>query len=182
MTRRVLVSHRLPPLRSGNAEIDLWVDQYLQRHVAEVFEQIAYLTPEIGTFDLSSVGGSGTAGTYEIASQVNRYYRIGEFVFVTVDVTLAAAVTGGGAGDLWMSGLPYKAVDNHAAMGAVYTSGVDHAATTNYLVASVVENTTTMNINEIADNAAAAVLPITAVAANDRIIASCAYITDGERS
>jgi hypothetical protein len=39
-----------------------------------------------------------------------------------------------------------------------------------------------MNINEIADNAAAAVLPITAVAANDRIIASCAYITDGERS
>jgi hypothetical protein len=180
MTRRVLVSHRLPELRSGNAVLDAWVREHLQRHVAEVFEQIAYLTPESDTFDLTYFGGSGTAGTYEIASQVNRYYRIGELVFVTVDVTLAGTVTGGGTGDLQMGGLPYKAVDNHAAMGAVWTSGVDHTA--NYVVAAVIENTTTMNLNEIADNAAAAALPISAVAANDRIIASCVYVTDGVRA
>lgn len=179
MTRRVLVSHRLPELQSGNSVLDAWVREHLQKHVAEVFEQISYLTPEADTFT-PTVRGSSTAGTYEIDTNNSRYWRIAELVFVHIDVTFDNPLTAGGTGVIWFTGLPYKAIDNHAPMGAVYTSGVDHLA--NYLTCGMVEDTTTLTISEIADNAAAAGLPISAVAADDRITASCVYITDGERS
>lgn len=179
MTRRVLVSPRLPELRSGNAELDRWVSEHLQRHIAEVFEQISFLTPEHETFT-PTVRGSGTAGTYELDTNNSRYYRFADLVFVHVDVVLDNPLTAGGTGVIWFTGLPYKAIDNHSPMGAVYTSGVDHLA--NYLACGMIEDTTTLTLNEIADNAAAAGLPISAVAADDRIIASCVYITDGERS
>lgn len=179
MTRQALVSQKLPALRSGNAELDRWVNEHLQRHIAEVFEQISFLTPESETFT-PIVAGSGTAGTYELATNNSRYYRMGDLVFVHVDVTFDNPLTAGGTDDFRITGMPFKALDSHSPMGAVWTSGVDHTA--NYLVAGMVEDTTTMSISEIADNGAATELPIAAVAADDRIIASCVYITDGERS
>ena len=50
MTRRALVTPRLPELRSGNAEIDRRVAQYLQEFVTTVSATISALTPEQGEF------------------------------------------------------------------------------------------------------------------------------------
>ena len=48
--RRALVSPKLPEFRSGNDEIDRKVSQYLNEHVANVYERIKSLTPERGEF------------------------------------------------------------------------------------------------------------------------------------
>lgn len=179
MTRRVLVSQRLPTLRSGNAELDRWVEQHLQRWSLEVFEQLKFLTPEEGLFT-PTVSGSGTAGTYELAANNSRYYRAADLVFVHVDVTFDNPLTAGGTDAMRISGMPFKAIDSHSPMGAAWASGVDHAG--NYMVSGIIEDTTTMNFNEIVDGGAAAEFPISAIAADDRVIASLVYVTDGQRS
>lgn len=43
MTGRILPSPRLPELRSGIPALDSWVAQYLQAHIAEVFEQFFFI-------------------------------------------------------------------------------------------------------------------------------------------
>lgn len=179
MTRRVLVSHRLPELQSGNPIIDAWVSEHLQRFVSEVFEQIRFLTPEEGEFELDFLGGAGTAGTYEIATQANRYYRIGDFVFATIDVTLAAAITGGGVGALQLGELPYEAIDTHKPVGSFYSLGVNFD-TSHQVVCNA--DGSRVTINEIFDNGAAAGLDVGALAANDRMIASVCYVTNGVRA
>jgi len=43
MTRRVLVSSKLSALRSGNDELDRWVEQYLQAFVSQTFAQFTWM-------------------------------------------------------------------------------------------------------------------------------------------
>lgn len=185
MTRRVLVSHRLPELRSGNAELDRWVAEHLQRHVAEVFEQIAFLTPETGSWT-PAVIGSGTAGTYELATASGVYYKIADLVVFDFGIVFAAAVTGGGTGNLQITGAPFEKPEksglSYFPMGTVFTDGVDLAANTMNLVCTfAAENSSTLLIEQIIDNAAVTPLPISAVAVNDRIYGTI-VVQAGDRS
>lgn len=64
---------------------------------------------------------SGTAGTYELdANTTCRYTRVGRQVTLTVRIRLAAAVTGGGTGDLYITGVPFAKSANQIAVGSVY--------------------------------------------------------------
>jgi hypothetical protein len=68
-----------------------------------------------------TVRGSGTAGTYQLdANTTCRYTRIGRQVTLTVRIRMAAAVTGGGTGDLYITGVPFAKSANQIAVGSVY--------------------------------------------------------------
>lgn len=186
MTRRVLVSHRLPELRSGDPALDRWVNEHLQRHIAEVFEQLAFLTPEIGTWT-PVVRGSGTAGTYELATAIGFYQRHGDYVDASFYVVFAGALTAGGTNDLHITGLPFEkpemAEGDYFPAGSVVTSGIDATAATvsMSLGFSSGDESATLRIVQNIDNAAAVVLPIAAVAVNDQISGSIRFQA-GDRS
>lgn len=190
MTRRVLVSHRLPELRSGNAVLDAWVREHLQRFASEVFEQISYLTPETGLWT-PVVRGSGTAGTYELATASGTYYRIGDIVFASVFVQFAAVVTAGGTGDLQITGIPFEklaaATGSYYPPGAVIVGGAGGGidVTAGAVSLSLGFNGATANsilvIQQSLDNAANTLLPIASVAANDIISGSIVYMA-GDRT
>lgn len=181
MTRRVLVSNRLPQLRSGNAEIDRWVEQYLQAFVSQVFEQISFLTPETESFTPTLFGGS-TAGTYELASNRSWYYKLGDLVFASIDFTLDNPITAGGTGSTIISGLPFEKVETYNSIWAVSTSGVDLSG--HQIVANMDPNTEapTVHLNEVQDDGATVPLAIGSFAADDVLTLSGFYVTNGERS
>jgi len=182
MAHRVLVPPRLPVLQSGNKVIDAWVQEHLQPWISRSFDQLTFLNPEDDTFT-PIIGGSGTAGTYEILTNYSRYHRMGDLVFVSIWVTLAAAITAGGTGDLNISGLPWVKVDSHAPYGVVVLSGVNWAAGANLAAGfGTTGESSTLFFLETNDNAAVTVVPISGVAANDLIIASIFYITNGVRA
>lgn len=183
MTRRVLVSNRLPELRSGNAELDRWVSQALQPWITQAFEQISFLTPETDAFT-PTIRGSGTAGTYELLTNYSRYYRSGDLVHAFVFVQLAAAITAGGTNDLNIAGLPYTMLDSQAPYGIAAFSGVNWAAGANLactFTGSGGESSTLMVV-ETNDNAALSLVQVGGLAVNDIIVASIAYITNGVRA
>lgn len=182
MTRRVLVSNRLPELQSGDPVIDAWVREHLQRHIAEIFEQISFLTPEEGSWT-AAVRGSGTAGTYEIDSQLSRYYRIADLVVLWFHIVLDTPLTGGGAGDLQITGAPFQKMDDVNAVGTAHMSGVDWTAAANHVLGFVsTDESSTLGIFEINDNAVATALAIGSLAAGDLLIGSIAYQTNGVRT
>lgn len=180
-SRRVLVSQSLPELRSGNAEVDRWINEYLRRHVAEVFEQLSYLTPETDSFT-PILKGASTAGTYEIATNRSSYYKSGDIVFATIHVTLAGAITGGGAGTAVVSGLPYEKIeaDNHT--WVVETSGVDLNGVQVVGTMNYPDEDPTVYLNEVQDNAGATALAIGSFAAGDTLQITGFYRTNGVRS
>jgi hypothetical protein len=61
------------------------------------------------------VKGSGTAGTYELATADGKYTKIGNTVAVSCRIKAAASVTGGGTGELLISTLPFTYNGNLAA-------------------------------------------------------------------
>lgn len=126
-----------------------------------------------------AIRGSGTAGTYEIASQNCRYTRIGRRVWLDVDLTMAAAVTGGGTGYLQMTGAPFTKAANTRPCGSVRTSGVDIAAGAHISLAFIaLSATSVLYIFETNDNAATTDLQVAGLAANDVITGSICYETD----
>jgi hypothetical protein len=182
MTRRVLVSQSLPALRSGNAALDRWVEQYLQAFVKETFEQFRYVTPHEDEWT-AVIRGSGTAGTYEIASQLSRYYRVGDWVFLSTQIVLAAAVTGGGTSNLNITGAPFVKRASHNPVGTVVFRGVNWTAGANLAVSfASSDESSTLQVTETNDDAAETALAIGSLAVNDIIVATIAYLTNGERS
>jgi hypothetical protein len=176
--RRVLVSHKLPTLQSGTPELDRWVEQNLQPFVSNVFDQLSYLTPEEAAFT-PTIRGSGTAGTYELASNLSRYYRSGDLVYITVWVQLEAVITAGGTNDLLIAGLPFEKIEEMAPYGAVVFSGVNWTAGANLAVGF---SGNSLNVIETNDNAAVGTVPVSGLAANDVIAATIAYVTNGVRA
>lgn len=125
------------------------------------------------------IRGSGTAGTYEIASHLCRYQRIGRLVVLDVRITMAAAVTGGGTGYLQITGAPYVKVANSSPIGSVRLSGVDYAANATLSMLFIdPAATSTLFFSETNDNAAATDLQVAGVAANDILGGSICYETD----
>jgi hypothetical protein len=66
------------------------------------------------------VAGSGTAGTYEIGTNGCTYTKVGRMVTIQGFIQFAAVVTGGGTGDLRITGLPYTKTANSYPVGSVY--------------------------------------------------------------
>lgn len=125
------------------------------------------------------ISGAGTAGTYEIATNQSRYTRIGRRVFLDVDIVLAAAITGGGAGNLQITGVPYGKMDATLPQGSVRLNGVDYAASASLSIQwNASSGATALLIAETNDNAATTFTQISGVAANDRIAGSISYETD----
>ena len=122
------------------------------------------------------IQGSGTAGTYELGTQVSTYVKVGGKVTLNAYIPFAAAITAGGTGYLQITGAPFIKAAGQAASGSVYTGGVTF--TGKYLslaFLSVGSTGTIMSIKEVFDNAAVGDLPIAAVAANDYLVLSITY-------
>jgi hypothetical protein len=166
-------------LQSGNPILDAWVREHLQRYMAELFQQVAFITPESEDFT-PAIRGSGTAGTYELTTAQGRYYKLGDLVLAHIYIVFAGAVTGGGTGDLHITGLPFTKAQrsaNLAPQGHVRLSGVDTAAGVDVqcIFYDSANEVSTLALHETNDNAAHSVIPISAVAANDSILCSIMF-------
>ena len=109
------------------------------------------------------IRGSSTAGTYELASAVAAYTKIGRQVTVTAQIVTAGSVTGGGSGYAQITGLPFN--NANQAVGAIYVSSVDFSGS--YLSVAFISSSgqNTVYLVETNDNSGATDLPISAVAA-----------------
>lgn len=128
----------------------------------------------------AAIRGSGTAGTYQIASQTCRYTRIGRRVWLDVGITMAAVVTGGGTTALQITGAPYAKAASTFPVGSVRLNGLDTSAGAVHasLVFSATSASSILMISETQDNAAPTDFAISGIAANDTIHASICYETD----
>ncbi len=125
------------------------------------------------------VRGSGTAGTYEIATNFSRVTRIGRRVWLDFGIVFAAVITGGGTVDLRVTGVPYAKAANTYPIGTLQTGGIDWDAGADLGLAF--DNSTASSqliVRQTFDNASASSLPISAVAAGETFFGSICYETD----
>ena len=87
-----------------------------------------------------------------------------------------AFTLGAGAGNLIVTDLPFTS-ENTSSTGiwTVQFGGVDFSAGTNYCITQMQPNATSAAFLEIKDNAAATVVPLSALAAGDTIRLSGTY-------
>jgi hypothetical protein len=121
-----------------------------------------------------AIRGSGTAGTYQIASQQCSTTRIGRRVWVDVDITLAASITGGGTGSLYITGLPLTKRSGTLPVGAAQLNAVAFSGvvTLGFVTSGA---SSTLCLYQSTSNGATAALPISSVTAGDRISGSICY-------
>lgn len=146
--------------------------------IATVLNELVKQFPQHGDWT-AVIRGSGTAGTYEIASQNCRYTRIGRRVWLDVFIQMAAVVTGGGTGFIQITGVPFVKIANSIPIGGVRVDGVDWTAGANVVLSwndSGVSST--LVIDEVIDNASAGNVAISGLGANDAIYGSICYETD----
>lgn len=125
------------------------------------------------------VAGASTAGTYEIATNLSNYRRLGRHVWADVYIQMAAVLTAGGAGVLLIQGLPFRKAANTFPVGSISLSGVDlDAGAIPSLTFDTSAETTDLVIRQSFDNAAATNQGIASIAANDLLIGSICYETD----
>ena len=121
------------------------------------------------------IRGAGTAGTYEIATNISTYTKIGRQVTANAFIVLASSVTGGGTAYIQIQGLPFEKADNIYCNGTVSVVGIDFTGT--YLVCEFVSisATSTLYISEVVDGGSIIDLPVSAVGANDGIRLTITY-------
>lgn len=143
-------------------------------------------TPGTGTSELLNdyeegtwtpvVAGSSTAGTYELQSSNATYTKIGRQVTLICFVRLAAVITGGGAGALTVTGLPFTKSSGPYPIGQVLFDGVDWTAGANLCCTfGTVSVGSTIFFEQTNDNAGASAVQITGVSANDYIFFTISY-------
>jgi fibronectin-binding autotransporter adhesin len=114
------------------------------------------------------IRGSGTAGTYQLSVAYGTYTRIGNQVTITGAITLAGAVTGGGTGDLQITGMPFAKAANTGAVGAVYLGNI--AFTGNLSISTLTRSaSSTLYIVQAATGAGVTQVPVSAAVANGYI-------------
>lgn len=124
------------------------------------------------------IAGASTAGTYELNTSTTKatYTRIGRVVHLSAYINLAGAITGGGTGELTITGLPFAKGANIPAWGITSFSNVDYAANANLACYfGTTGSSATLFIWETNDNAGVTLTPISAVSANDVIGISITY-------
>jgi hypothetical protein len=109
-----------------------------------------------------------------------RTSRFGRLIKLDVDITFAAAVTGGGTGYLQITGAPYTKAASTNPTGSVLLSGVDFTTAGASLALSFISSsaTSTLFIRETVDAGAGNDMPIAGVGANDIVRGSIWYETD----
>ena len=122
-----------------------------------------------------TVRGSATAGTYQLASHLSHYTKIGRTVQLTSRITLAASITGGGVGDLWITGVPFAKQANEFSVGSVLLNNVDYGGVSQNVLWQSEAANSVLNIAGSNDNAAYSITGISGIAANDIIILSITY-------
>ena len=122
------------------------------------------------------IRGSGTAGTYQLATDYTTYTKIGRQVTVSASIRLGTSVTGGGTGYLQITGLPFQKAANTAAIGSVLLNGVDF--TGNYVIIAFasISASSILYLAETVDNNTPNDLPISSVSANDEIVFTITYL------
>ena len=124
-----------------------------------------------------TLNGSGTAGTYELATASGWYTRVGRSITVIFNVKLAAAVTGGGTGFAVLGGLPFNTATTNAAAGAVTLGGVNYTAGTNYVTVMPRSiGSSQLIFEEVNINGAVNDVAISAFGVNDTIQGTLTYI------
>lgn len=74
------------------------------------------------------IAGSVTPGTYDLASSLATYTKIGRQVIVSALITTASSFPGGGSGDFIITGLPFSKSANQRAFAAVAIGGMNYTA------------------------------------------------------
>lgn len=133
---------------------------------------------------IAGVKGSTSSGTYQIASQISTWTKIGRFITLNCRITLDSVVSGGGTGNLAVSldtiiagTVNASTKAGKVAYGSVSLSGVNYA-TSGASISAEADGTAHPNqiwFVETVDNAASAYIPISAVAANSIIAFSITY-------
>jgi hypothetical protein len=124
------------------------------------------------------VAGSVTPGTYEINAGATRatYVRRGSLVTLQGYISMAGAVTGGGTGDLSITGLPFPKRVDTSAFGQGAFSGVDIG--TGALINAyfgTLQASSNLFFWQTTDNAGVTLVPISGVSAGDLIAFSITY-------
>ncbi len=144
-----------------------------------IAETINALIPEEGDWT-ATIRGAGTAGTYEIAEQHCRYTRMASRVFLDIDITMDAAVTGGGTSYLQITGCPFTKKAGTDPQGTIALDGVGFTADANLTLSFISgDATSTLYINETNNGAAWTDLDVSGIGANDRIVGSICFETIG---
>jgi hypothetical protein len=146
--------------------------------IATLLNELAKQSPQHGSWT-AVIRGATLAGTYEIASQLTRYTRIGRRVWLDFYIVMAAAITAGGTGGLQITGLPYTKAANTLPVGPVSVDGYDTSANANIVVSfSAIAASAILIVREYYDNTGANGLAIAGIAANDILNGSICYETD----
>ena len=96
---------------------------------------------------------------------------------MTARIIFAGSITGGGGGDIYITGVPFAKGADSEPIGSANTKNVDlTAGAINLNVAFLTSgSTSTLFLSETIDNAATSNVPISAVAASDQIKFSITY-------
>ena len=129
---------------------------------------------EEGTWS-PTIRGSGTAGTYELATDYTTYTKIGRQVTLNGQIKLGTSVTGGGTGYLQILGAPFTKAADTVAAGAVVLSGINFTGDFVSMAFASLGATTTIFLPETVDNASTTDLPISAAVANAQIQFTITY-------
>lgn len=70
------------------------------------------------------VRGTSTAGTYELQNAYGKYVKVGDLLMIEAYIQLASVITGGGTGNLGITGLPFGKPANAYPTGAAYVANV----------------------------------------------------------
>lgn len=122
------------------------------------------------------IAGVTTAGTYELSTASGKYTRIGNQVTLQCYMQLAAAVTGGGAGAVRITGLPFAKANNATVpVGAVQLNGVNFTGSVPAVafVTSVASSTLYFPVNT--PNSPPGQVQVTDLAANNIISFTITY-------
>jgi len=86
------------------------------------------------------IQGKDTAGTYEITVYDAAYTKIGNSVFITCDIIRDVSITGGGAGWLEVTGLPFTCAAVNSFVTMAFT--VNSVLTKDYIMVGISANST----------------------------------------
>jgi hypothetical protein len=129
---------------------------------------------EEGTWS-PTIRGSGTAGTYELATDYTTYTKIGRQVTLSGQIKFGTSVTGGGTGYMQILGAPFTKAANTVATGAVRLISINFTGDFVTMNFASLGATTTLFLSETVDNSTAIDLPISAAVANAEFAFTITY-------
>lgn len=110
------------------------------------------ITVEQSTFT-PRIDGTGTAGTGTYTTQVGYYTRIGNTVFIDIELVWTAHT---GSGNMTVEGLPVTSNANVSAVFAVQWSNITLGAAGNKVQGRIATSTTSITLSEVGGGAASA--------------------------